>query len=107
MDRPSLDLKRRGFLAGLTGGLISTLGAGPRRTSSQAANPNLIRDENQKAGSPDWQLTRVRVDKDGFRSPWIEGHCSKQSVQAGESIDLLISTDPPRPFQVEVFRMGH
>ncbi len=55
----------------------------------------------------DWQLTRVRADKDGFRSPWIEGYASKQSVQAGESIDIMVSTDPPRPFQVEVFRMGY
>lgn len=36
--------------------------------------------ENRLPGSTDWQLTRVRVDADGFRSPWIEGYCSRQSV---------------------------
>ena len=46
---------------------------------------DLIRDENRKAGATDWQLTRVRPDRQGFRSPWIEGYCSKQSVKAGES----------------------
>ena len=43
------------------------------------------REENLKPGSTDWQLTRVRPDGNGFRSPWIEGYCSKQSVRAGET----------------------
>ncbi|WP_390622664.1 N,N-dimethylformamidase beta subunit family domain-containing protein [Tautonia rosea] len=68
---------------------------------------SIIRQENAKPGATDWQLTRVRPDGGGFRSPWIEGYCSKQSVKAGESIDLMISTDPPRPFTVEIFRMGY
>lgn len=63
--------------------------------------------ENQLPGSLDWQLTRVRVDKDGFRSPWIEGYCSKQSVAAGETVDICVSTNPPLPFQIEIFRMGY
>ncbi|WP_390836045.1 N,N-dimethylformamidase beta subunit family domain-containing protein [Tautonia plasticadhaerens] len=68
---------------------------------------SVITEENARPGAVDWQLTRVRPDADGFRSPWIEGYCSKQSVAAGESIDLMVSTDPPRPFTVEVFRMGY
>ncbi len=68
---------------------------------------SLIREENLKPGSTDWQLTRVRPDGKGFRSPWIEGYCSKQSVLAGETIDVFVSTDPPREFQVEIFRMGY
>ncbi len=96
-------LRRRGFLAGLAGGVVASWGAG----RPQVGRPNLIRDENRKAGALDWQLTRVRADKDGFRSPWIEGFCSRQSVMAGESIDLFVSTDPPRKFQIEIFRMGH
>lgn len=63
--------------------------------------------ENRMPGATDWQLTRVRVDQDGFRSPWIEGYCSRQSVMAGETIDIMVSTDPPQPFQIEVFRMGY
>jgi hypothetical protein len=68
---------------------------------------DLIRAENLKPGSKDWQLTRVRADREGFRSPWIEGYCSKQSVAAGDGIDISVSTRPPRRFQVEVFRMGY
>ncbi len=77
-------------------------------TSSFAwAELNRIQIENQHPGSRDWQLTRVRVDASGFRSPWIEGYCSKQSVAAGESIDLKISTNPAHDFKIEFFRMGY
>ena len=98
------DLGRRAFLAGVaaaTGAVIL-----PSRTAV-AATPSLIRDENARPGARDWQLTRVRVDKDGFRSPWIEGYCSKQSVKAGESLDIMVSTNPPRRFGIEIFRMGY
>lgn len=48
---------------------------------------NPIEAENRREGAPDWQLTRVRLEKNGgFRSPAIEGYCSRQSVAAGESI---------------------
>ncbi len=98
------DLGRRAFLAGAlaaTGVVIV-----PGRTAI-AATPSLIRDENARPGARDWQLTRVRVDKDGFRSPSIEGYCSKQSVKAGESLDIMVSTNPPRRFGIEIFRMGY
>jgi hypothetical protein len=72
------------------------------------ADPTLIARENAREGARDWQLTRVRVDGiDGFRSPWIEGYASKQSVKAGESIDFLVSTNPPGKFAIEIFRMGY
>lgn len=76
-------------------------------TSAVEQPPNPIRIENQQPGSTDWQLTRVRVDSSGFRSPWIEGYCSKQSVRAGETIDIMVSTNPPRTFEIEIFRMGY
>ncbi len=68
---------------------------------------NVIVQENSKVGSLDWQLTRVRPDSGGYRSQSIEGYCSKQSVAAGESIDIMVSTDPPSPFKIEFFRMGY
>jgi hypothetical protein len=63
--------------------------------------------ENKQPGSNDWQLTRVRADAGGFRSTWIEGYCSKQSVKAGETIDIMVSADPAQPFEIELFRMGY
>jgi len=77
----------------------------PEATVERAAN--LVVTENRKPGATDWQLTRVRADRDGFRSPWIEGYCSKQSVRAGETIDIMVSTQPPRRFRIEMFRMGY
>ncbi len=68
---------------------------------------DLVVAENRRPGATDWQLTRVRADRDGFRSPWIEGYCSKQSVKAGETVDIMVSTQPPRPFRIEMFRMGY
>ena len=60
----------------------------------------LIERENAKPGATDWQLTRIRLDsRDGFRSPWIEGYCSKQSVKPGETIEIMVSTDPPIPLR--------
>ncbi len=77
-------------------------------TSQQAtAADNPIVTENAKPGALDWQLTRVRVDKQAYRSPWIEGYCSRQSVSAGETIDIMVSTDPALPYEIEIFRMGY
>ena len=73
-----------------------------------AADGTPIQRENAKPGATDWQLTRIRLDsQSGFRSPWIEGYCSKQSVKAGEAIEIMVSTDPPERFEIEIFRMGY
>lgn len=69
---------------------------------------SLIAQENAKPGSTDWQLTRMRLDKNaGFRSPFIEGYCSRQSVKAGESLDIFVSTNPAARFKIEIFRTGY
>ena len=81
---------------------------------SAARQPQLIKTENLKEGARDWQLTRVRIAPlkglqpgQVYRSPWIEGYCSRQSVEAGESIDFMVSTNPPARFLIEVFRTGY
>lgn len=86
--------------------LIATLGIA---TDGRAGSPpgNIIEEENLHTGSNDWQLTRIRADAGGYRSPWIEGYCSRQSVEAGDSIEIMVSTNPPRPFKIEIFRMGY
>lgn len=72
-----------------------------------ADSPNLVQQENAHEGARDWQLTRVRVAEGGCRSVSIEGYCSKQSVKAGDSIDIMVSTNPARAFRVEFFRTGY
>ncbi|MES2794188.1 MAG: N,N-dimethylformamidase beta subunit family domain-containing protein [Planctomycetota bacterium] len=82
------------------------LGGSPGWTADR--DPDLIRKENAKPGARDWQLTKVKLDEvNGVRSSLIEGYCSKQSVAAGETIDIMVSTKPARPFQIEIFRMGY
>jgi hypothetical protein len=114
-DRFTVPRHRRDFLFQLAGGMGASLlptavgaqSASADPGSSLARAPDLIREENAKPGSTDWQLTRARPDAAGFRSPWIEGYCSKQSVRAGETIDIMVSTDPPRSFAIEIFRLGY
>jgi hypothetical protein len=106
---------RRVFLARMVGGTgLLALPSAPRQfvPSSLETPPGrraseVIERENQQAGSIDWQLTRVLPDRDGYRSPWIEGYCSKQSVKAGETIEIMVSTRPRKSFRIELFRMGY
>jgi hypothetical protein len=95
---------KRRLLAGC--GAMLLLGFAGRQAAA-AAESNPIVKENRQPGATDWQLTRVRADGSGFRSPWVEGYCSKQSVEAGEAIDICVSTQPPRPLKIEIFRMGY
>jgi hypothetical protein len=74
----------------------------------QATGPNVIQQENAREGATDWQLTRTRVDKsDGCRCLAIEGYCSRQSVAAGEKLEIMVSTQPASKFQIEIFRTGY
>jgi len=73
-----------------------------------AAQSNPITAENAHEGARDWQLTRVRLtDTHGFRSPWIEGYCDRQSVTAGDRLKIMVSTAPASKFSLEIFRMGY
>jgi hypothetical protein len=105
---------RRHFLksALATGALVPAAGALAQPAAPDDAKPdesaeNPITAENRLEGARDWQLTRVRVDASGYRSPWIEGYCSHQSVTAGDDLQIFVSTNPPRKFNLEVFRMGY
>lgn len=103
---------RRAFLGTLWGTSLllcilaaKAANAGDSKQSASPDSPIVI--ENHELGALDWQLTRVRADSGGFRSPLIEGYCSRQSVKAGESIDIMVSTNPPRRFEIEIFRLGY
>lgn len=88
--------------------IVVHLLAGAAALCAADRDPELIRKENAKPGSRDWQLTRVKLDEvNGVRSSLIEGYCSKQSVAAGETIDIMVSTKPARPFVIEIFRTGY
>jgi hypothetical protein len=98
-----MDMNRRQLLSlGASALAASVAHAGPVR------RPDLIRVENQREGTTEWQLTYTRVDpKTKFRSTLIEGYVSKQSVAAGETLDFHVSTDPATPFTIDIYRMGY
>ena len=107
------DLLKRAAVASFSG-VVSSLSVGRAQAQQSTkahqgmAKSRVIPRENAMAGALDWQLTRVRLDKQrGFRSPWIEGYCSRQSVAAGESIDIMVSTKPAERFMIEIFRTGY
>lgn len=101
---------RRQFLKGSAALLAGAALPFPGRagTPNRTGRPSVIERENAKPGSRDWQLTRVRLNKPaGYRSQSIEGYCSRQSVLAGDSLDLMISTNPGSRFTIEIFRTGY
>lgn len=104
----SNSLSRRKFIQASAVGAAATAGAFSTSAAESARQPGLITRENLREGARDWQLTRVRLDKTGgFRAPDIEGYCSKQSVAAGEAIDIMVSLKLPGDFRIEIFRTGY
>lgn len=97
------ELNRRELLGSVAGAVLVGTTA-----QAQEPRPGFIRDENQREGTTDWQLTYTRVDpKTRFRCPWIEGYVSKQSVRAGDTLDFFISANPPAPVVIDVYRLGY
>lgn len=97
----------RGLIPGVVAVLVMAAGVGVLSAADVPRRAHGIKVENSLPGATDWQLTRVRCDGSQFRSPWIEGYCSRQSVESGESLDVMVSTNPARKFRLEIFRMGY
>jgi len=89
----------------IAGGAEPVLAAATSEESPRS--PNRIQRENEKPGTRDWQLNRVRITHGAYRTALIEGYCSRQSVAAGESIDIFVSTSPARKFTIDLYRMGY
>ena len=88
--------------------LLQTALAAPMSAAMKPpAASDLIEKENRKEGS-DWQLTNVKLaGRNQFRTQLIEGYCSHQSIEAGQTLQIMVSTNPPGQFEVEIFRMGY
>ena len=77
-------LNRRQLLKGAASVGIASALSPLRETASAQASRDLIRSENEKAGTTDWLLQNTRVDpKTRYRCPWIEEYCSHTSIRAG------------------------
>lgn len=101
--------------AGLVSGIVDArqgcatqVAAAKSHEDTAAERDNLITRENALPGATDWQLTRVRTEPaDGVRCPAIEGFCNRQSVSAGETLGICVSTALAKPFKLEIFRTGY
>ncbi|MFN3651945.1 MAG: N,N-dimethylformamidase beta subunit family domain-containing protein [Armatimonadota bacterium] len=96
----------------LKGALATGFAAAVPRLASAAPEPRrrpeLIREENARQGTRDWLLTRTGIDpKTRYRCPWIEGYCSRASVAAGETLEIMVSANPASPFRIDVYRLGY
>ncbi len=75
---------------------------------SAPANRDLIREENDRAGTRDWMASKIAIDpKTKYRSPRIEGYASKTSVRLGDQISFHVSTNPASKFVIDLYRMGY
>ena len=72
---------------------------------------NLIQRENAKPGTRDWLLTKTDITANEpvelWRSPRIEGYCSETSVSAGDTLKVMVSTNPVSEFDLEIYRTGY
>src|SRR5262245_54807378 len=74
---------------------------------------NPIVAENKKAGTTDWLLFNYdKVIAPGRDDLWkrekgVEGYCSHATVRGGETLKVFVSTEPPRPFKIDFYRMGY
>lgn len=99
------DLLRAAVAAGLASS-FDTLAAGSEDPSRRQRD--LIRAENEKTGTAGWLLEKTRVDpKTKYRCPWIEGYCSHTSIRAGQTLSIMVSTNPPSSFVLDVYRLGY
>ena len=107
--------RRRFFAHAASTALTAALARPETLAASASGQPSSsIQLENAREGARDWQLTRVRVvpakgrpPNEAYRSPAIEGYCSRQSVAAGETIEFMISANPASRYIIEVFRTGY
>ena len=91
----------------LKGGLAAPLALATSAVTASAKTESPIQQENKHPGTTDWQLTRVRINAGRYRTTLIEGYCSHQSIAAGETLSIFVSTAPIRRFTIDIYRMGY
>ena len=108
----AIGLGRRNLLKGAIGlGLLGAAGE-PRASAAPVhgseAPTDLVARENAREGTTDWLLTKTHIAPETrYRSPRVEGYCSATSVRAGDKLEIMVSTNPPAPVTLEVYRLGY
>ena len=107
---PRRDLLKGATAAGLSLSVFSNLPIDAAK-ASLVSRSDAIRKENAKPGTRDWLLTKTDITNDEpvelWRSPRIEGYCSATSVSAGDTLRIMVSTNPASKFSLEIFRTGY
>ena len=99
---------RRDVLKQMTGAAALALTQLPALAAVASSTPNRIQEENAKPGTRDWMLVNTAIDPETkYRSPAIEGYCSRNSVRTGESIQFFVSTNPAARFTIDLYRLGY
>ena len=110
-EKPNSGPSRRKILKSTAAvGLALTTGVSmtPQRAFAARAGDNPILKENARQGTRDWLLTKTYIDPETWwRSPRIEGYCSETSVGAGDTLKVMVSTNPVSEFSLEIFRTGY
>ena len=81
-----------------------------RAGTNEGENP--IQVENARKGTSDWMLDNVEPapaenpDATFARRRSIEAYGSRASVRPGEALTVQVSTSPPAPYDVDIYRMG-
>jgi hypothetical protein len=99
---------------GLAAGGLGSSSVFAQASVSETRKQNRIQKENAKPGTRDWQLAKTRQTPGKInpnlangRCPWIEGYCSANSIRAGETLKVMVSTNPASSFKLEIFRTGY
>ena len=107
---PRRDVLKGAAAAGLSLSAFANLSTDVVQGAS-ASRSDLIRKENARPGTRDWLLTKTDITKkepvELWRSPRIEGYCSATSVSAGDTLNIMVSTNPVSEFELEIFRTGY
>ena len=88
---------------------------------SAAAEGNIIQIENEKPGTTEWLLTKIKkgskpilyapedepYDLGWHRRKQVEGYCSHTSIRAGETLKIYVSTEPAAEYKIDIYRMGY
>jgi hypothetical protein len=115
-NEPTGGVHRRDILkSAAAAGFGLAAGGLPSSASAQTpARSDRIRRENAKPGTRDWLLTKTqtlpgkinKILRNG-RCQVIEGYCSANSVRAGDTLRIMVSTNPASRFKMEIFRTGY
>lgn len=108
-------MKRRILLKSMAG--LASAPLISRSTMPAQGKDNPVVQENRRPGTVEWQLQYHRFDDPRtlasyplnrrLRSSAIEGYASKTSVLKGETIDFMVSLDPPGRLLIDIYRMGY